>query len=265
MPENAGLAAKVAGRDWYHTIDLGGGLVTPGWFDTRTVSGRLPWPDLTGKRCLDIGTFDGFWAFEMEHRGAAEVLAVDILDDANWDWPPTATDEQRAEISGRKGGGDGFTIVSEALGSSVTRLDRSIYDLTPDEVGSFDVVYLGSLLLHLRDPVRALAAVRSVCQGALLAVDGIDVPLTLLQPLRSATYFEAKHRPYWHRPNLAGFRRMVRVAGFELVSGPRPFLMPTGAGFSHPPRRLSALRTREGRDATFVSALGDPHAWLLAR
>jgi tRNA (mo5U34)-methyltransferase len=63
-------------------------VVTPGWIDTRAVAGRIPLPfSLAGQRCLDVGTFDGFWAFEMERRGAAEVIAIDILDPAKFDWP----------------------------------------------------------------------------------------------------------------------------------------------------------------------------------
>jgi hypothetical protein len=45
---------------WHHTIEIMPGAVTPGWFDLRPVANRMPWPDVKGKRCLDIGTFDGF-------------------------------------------------------------------------------------------------------------------------------------------------------------------------------------------------------------
>src|SRR4051812_28824140 len=80
-----------------HTMELAPGVVTPGWFDTRGVVPLLPLPgSLQGSRCLDIATFDGFWAFELERRGAAEVLAIDILDPFAWDWPansPTAVIE----------------------------------------------------------------------------------------------------------------------------------------------------------------------------
>ena len=55
---------------WYHTIDVAPGVATPGWFDLRPVVDRYPWPDVTGKRCLDIGTYDGFLAFQLEARGA---------------------------------------------------------------------------------------------------------------------------------------------------------------------------------------------------
>src|SRR5690606_2603762 len=59
---------------WYHTIDVAPGVTTKGWFDLRGVVDLMPWPDVRGKRCLDIGTFDGFFAFELERRGAAEVV-----------------------------------------------------------------------------------------------------------------------------------------------------------------------------------------------
>ncbi|HEX4863507.1 MAG TPA: hypothetical protein VFV02_05520, partial [Acidimicrobiales bacterium] len=44
---------------WYHTMDIVSGVATPGWFDLRPVVDQMPWPDVKGKRCLDIGTFDG--------------------------------------------------------------------------------------------------------------------------------------------------------------------------------------------------------------
>ena len=74
-------------RLWYHTMELAPGVVTPGWFDLRPILDRLPWPDVEGKRCLDVGTYDGHLAFELERRGAAEVLALDISDHESWDWP----------------------------------------------------------------------------------------------------------------------------------------------------------------------------------
>ena len=63
-------------RGW-HTIEFPDRTVSDGWWDFRPLSPKLPWPDVSGKRCLDIGTADGFWAFELERRGAAEVVALD--------------------------------------------------------------------------------------------------------------------------------------------------------------------------------------------
>jgi tRNA (mo5U34)-methyltransferase len=88
-PAMPALADRVAELSWYHTIDLPGGIVTPGQFDTRGAVAHVPLPaSLEGARCLDVGTWDGFWAFEMERRGAASVTAIDLDDAARWDWPP---------------------------------------------------------------------------------------------------------------------------------------------------------------------------------
>src|SRR3954469_15020041 len=80
-------AAVDAQPHWYHTMELAPGVVTPGWFDLRGILDRMPWPDVTGRRCLDVGTYDGQLAFELERRGAAEVVAIDLSDHAEWDWP----------------------------------------------------------------------------------------------------------------------------------------------------------------------------------
>src|SRR5919199_2075139 len=176
----ATLAEEVAALEWYHTIELRPGVETPGWHDLRPVVKDVPFPaELAGRRCLDVGSFDGFWAFEMERRGAREVIAIDVLDPRRFDWPVGSDEAVIAEIGARKGEGRGFEVARAALGSSVERRELSVYDLTRAEVGTFDVVYLGSLLLHLRDPVGALERVHAVCDGELLLVDTIDLGLTL--------------------------------------------------------------------------------------
>ena len=112
---------------WYHTMDLGGGVVTPGWFDLRPIVDRMPWPDVRGKRCLDVGTYDGFLAFELERRGASEVVALDIPNHEDWDWPPDVRaqgGERLAELAGPEKGA-GFRVAREALGSSVEKVDMT--------------------------------------------------------------------------------------------------------------------------------------------
>ena len=71
--------------------------------------------------------------------------------------------------------GDGFRVARQLRGSAVQFAALSVYELEPERVGSFDVVVCGSLLLHLRDPLRALAAIRSVCRGRLLCTNQIDL------------------------------------------------------------------------------------------
>jgi tRNA (mo5U34)-methyltransferase len=253
-------------REWYHTIELAPGIVTPGWFDTRAVVRDLPFPpSLRGKRCLDVATFDGFWAFEMERRGADSVHAIDIVDPRRFDWPVTSREETIAAMNRRKEGGRGFDLAHRALGSKVTFEERSVYDVDPAEVGEFDFVYVGSLLLHLRDPVRALERVRAVCRGQFLLFDNIHLPLTLLHPRRAVADFDGDGRPWWWKANVAALVRMVRAAGFELDAPPKRLYMPPGRG--HPSRRSlrpSTFRTAEGRHIALTALRGDPHAAILA-
>src|SRR5205807_5013924 len=114
----------------------------------------------------------------------AEVVAIDVLDPRRWDWPPGSRDDVVAAIGARMGSGEGFEIVMRALGRQVERRELSVYDLDPAAVGTFDFVYVGSLLLHLRDPVLALERVRGVCAGEAVVVDSIDPVLTLRHPRR---------------------------------------------------------------------------------
>jgi tRNA (mo5U34)-methyltransferase len=257
------LREEVASRDWYHTLELGAGITTPGWFDWRKLAPTLPIPaSLSGQRCLDIGTYDGFWAFEMERRGG-EVTAIDVVDPARWDWPANASDAHRTAIEERRGRGEGFVIAKRALGSAVERLDCSIYDLDPAVHGHFDFVYLGSLILHLRDPVLALERVRAVTRGQLLIVDAIALGLSLLGPRSPWMAFYGDGRPYWCKPSRVALVRMAEAAGWRCRSGPRQLFVPAGAGFHHPAGLWPAVLSARGREALIASRVGDPHAALL--
>ncbi len=264
--ELAGLADRVASIDWYHTLELAPGVVTPGWLDHRPVTPRIPLPpSLAGRRCLDVGTFNGYWAFELERRGAREVVAIDVLDPRRWDWPVDSDEAAKTIIANRMAGGAGFEIARRALGSRVQRLDRSVYDLDQRELGDFDLVYVGSLLVHLRDPVRALERVRAVCRETLVVVDGIDLPLTLRSPRTPAARLDGRGRPWWWWPNATGLARLVQAAGFEVLDGPRLLFVPPGGGWKPPRWDPRLLATREGRQALTAAWRGDPHAVIVAR
>jgi len=68
------LRSRVEELEWFHSIDLGHGIKTPGTDDSAKKLARLGLPaDLTGKRVLDIGAYDGFFSFAAERAGAAQV------------------------------------------------------------------------------------------------------------------------------------------------------------------------------------------------
>jgi hypothetical protein len=56
----------------------------------------------------------------------------------------------------------GFWLAHAMRGSRVEHQIWSVYDLSPDTVGTFDVVFCGSLLLHLYSPLEALLNISSV-------------------------------------------------------------------------------------------------------
>jgi tRNA (mo5U34)-methyltransferase len=258
--------------EWYHSIELAPGEVTPGWFDTRPAAAKVPLPErLDGLRCLDVGTWDGFWAFEMERRGAAEVVAIDIDDPDRWDWPPR--DRLQPErlavqlLELVKGRGEGFRHAAGRLGSRVERVERSVYDLTPGDVGHFDVVFLGSLLLHLRDPVLALERLRGVCGGIAVIADTVELVPSLVYRRRPVVRLMGTDRPWWWQPNRAALVQMVRSAGFTIEAQTGIYFVPTGAGHPRTPRRSlpRRLATPHGREEVVVALKGVPHVAVRAR
>ena len=91
---------SVAAAPWYHTIELPGGLVTNGVYDHRPLVPHYGLPEnLSGRRALDVGTADGFWAFELERRGA-EVTALDVERLSELDLPPALSERHRGAGEG---------------------------------------------------------------------------------------------------------------------------------------------------------------------
>ena len=261
-------AAVAALPLWYHTLELASDLVTPGWFDLRPVVDRLPWPDVRGKRCLEVGPWDGFFSFELERRGAREVVAADIDDHADWDWAVRLRQPGPAAMAAMAGQevGAGFRIAREILSSRVERKVISVYDLSPEAVGTFDLVFCGSLLLHLRDPVGALEAIRGVCDGHFLSTETIKLRLTARHRRQPVAHFGAGESGRWWTPNIAAYLGMVSSAGFAIERATRPFSIPLGAG--HPardqplstrlrsaPRRLTGRLLTRGEDGVHQAAL----------
>jgi tRNA (mo5U34)-methyltransferase len=214
---DAAHRAVAANAAWYHAIELAPGVVTPGRADWRHAARKLLPDSLDGKRALDVGTFDGFWAFELERRGA-EVVAIDVesLDAAEW----PALSRPRLEATAREWDielGRGFALAAEALGSSVRREVCPVYDLSAERIGGpVDFAFVGALLLHLRDPVRALERVAATLRpgGEAVLLEPISVRDTLRSPRRPVARFEAASSDFnWWVPNLSALKAMAWAAG----------------------------------------------------
>jgi len=201
----------IAGLRWWHTIEVAPGVVTPGPWDLRPTAELMPWPGtIAGTRCLDVGTMDGFWAFELERRGAAEVVAIDTddTDHGRLKWRPGPTPP-------RPDRGETFRVAAELLGSRAEYRDLNVYDLDPEEVGEFDVVVMGFVLQMLRDPLRGLEAVRSVCRGHLVLLDTVSRPLSMV-PSPLARLDARRDGGEFFVFNPRGVRKALELAGFEV-------------------------------------------------
>jgi len=94
--EAGAILERIADIEWYHTIELPYGVATPGFVDHRPQLELYGLPqDMRGMRALDVATYDGFWAFEMERRGA-DVTAIDIGSWAEFDIPSEAASPRRS-------------------------------------------------------------------------------------------------------------------------------------------------------------------------
>ena len=262
----ASLQAKVDGTAWYHTFDLPGGIVTPGMFDHRKVAAKVPFPDLAGLRCLDAASSDGFWAFEMARRGAAEVVSLDLADASRQDWQGTPPAEL---LSGTGRAAHAFEIVNEATGLGVQRRDGSVYDVSPETFGTFDFVFMGNILLHLSDPARALKAMRSVTTGQFLSYEMILLGLSIIRPRTPSARLWHTDDARWWTHNIAGHRRLVKAAGFEIEKAGGPLLQPFGTHLPAWPRNGLGIRTHGLRNSLsywlLVRRFGAPTSWVLAR
>ncbi len=169
----AELKRKIAQiQSWYHRIDLGDGIETPGHFRMADYLPNYHFPArMDGMRVLDVGASTGFFAYEFERRGAAEVVAVELPSWEAHDWTP----RQRRELAQKSQGEkqdidrevmrDGFTVVGEGYGSTrVKRIWKAIYDLRAHDLGTFDLVFSGAMLMHVRDPILGIQRMRECCK-----------------------------------------------------------------------------------------------------
>lgn len=217
---------------WYHTVELGNGLVSKGIFDHRSVIDRYGIPQsLKGKTCLDVATGDGFFAFELERRGAERVVAVDVPSIGACDWVPRMRTRLGDSANNRSWPAH-FRLAHAMRGSSVEYRPASVYDLSPYNVGTFDVVFCGSLLLHLQNPLGALAAIRSVTNEMLVIETAVDPKFEATPdlPLMSFGYPVAEDEPgetnsYWIFSTNA-LCKMLTYADFRIIQPQGIFMLP---------------------------------------
>lgn len=233
---SAELQAKVAAMPyWYHRIELPGGVVTPGWAPLNTDHYRVD-ADLTGLRVLDVGAWDGYWTFLALQRGAKQVVAIDNFSDYIGDAP-------RAKW-------ENFDLCRVAFGydeSRCSRMEMDVYNLSPDVVGTFDVIFFFGALYHMRHPLLALDKLSSVCTSTIFVESAVCDDFSAYRGFNQGygqnmvmEFFpdaQLGNLPTnWWAPTTACMANMVRAAGFEDVTywklTNNPTLVPHCRGFA---------------------------------
>jgi len=229
---------------WYHKIDLGNGLTTPGWAPHKPESYRLP-VSMIGERVLDIGAWDGYWTFEALRRGATEVVAIDDF-----------SDHLGAEQVARPGW-ESFNICRDALGwtdNEITQLEMPVYHVSQAGLGKFDSVLFFGTLYHLRYPMLALDQIASVCTGTIyietaicddyspyVGSEGGHSGKMVMEFYPASEY--ANNATNWWVPSLKCLGHMVKAAGFDEVEvwklDERPRQVPMCRGFARGTKRKS--------------------------
>jgi tRNA (mo5U34)-methyltransferase len=248
-PEAQRLHDRVAAVPfWFHSLDLGQGVVTPG-LKTAAVHQRelqgLQLPDLRGRSVLDIGAWDGFYSFAAERLGAARVVALDYH---VWGLDRDAKQRYRAacRASGvpqrhprhlpelwrfdTLPGKRGFDLAHAVLESRVEAVVRDVTTLDAAATGQFDVVLYLGVLYHMESPLDALARVRAVTRE--LAVIETEAVAIRGHGDRPLCEFFHPGRPladdptnFWV-PNAAALVGLCEAAGFRRteVLTPAPIL-----------------------------------------
>ncbi|MBS1723681.1 MAG: DUF1698 domain-containing protein [Armatimonadetes bacterium] len=207
---------------WYHRIELPGGITTPGWAPLSPEAYRIP-EDLTGKRVLDVGAWDGFWSFEALKRGASQVVAIDDFSD----YLGLLENKDRHAW-------ETFDLCRGAFGYSeevCQRRELSVYNATEDELGRFDVVFFFGTLYHLRYPLLALDVLSSICDGEIFVETAILDDFSPYQGGLGNGYSGAQpvmefypnneygnNETNWWAPSVSCLGLMTIAAGFPDVS-----------------------------------------------
>ena len=208
---NEEIQREVAKIKWFHRIDLGNGVVTPGADATQQKLAMIGFPEsLTGKSVLDIGAWDGFFSFEAERRGAKRVLATDSFVWEGKGWGSKA----------------GFEFARRVRGSKVEDRHIDVMELAPEKIGVFDVVLCLGVLYHMRHPLLCLEKLASVTAPGGMVI--LETHVEMLQIKRPVMAFypgeELNLDPSnWCGPNPACVIAMLKAAGFKTAKSHNPY------------------------------------------
>ncbi|MGD9616445.1 MAG: class I SAM-dependent methyltransferase [Alphaproteobacteria bacterium] len=202
------IAAEAASHDWFHSIDLGNGVITQGTKSLEIMQiefeNTFAKIDLRGKTVLDIGAWNGGFSLEAHRRGAASVTA---LDHHTW----------RHE---RRRGRASFDFMARVTGVDfrTIELDLDANPLDMSSVPPHDIVLFLGVFYHLRDPIAPLRQIAGIAREVLV----LETYIQQMPEHRPAMVFYpgaelAGDASNWWGPNSACIHELLRMAGFARI------------------------------------------------
>jgi 2-polyprenyl-3-methyl-5-hydroxy-6-metoxy-1,4-benzoquinol methylase len=215
---------------WYHSYYFDNGYEVGGDYNIGADIEDYGFPKLMrNMRVLDVGAGAGWFAFYFEQLGA-EVTAIDARGREDYDvygkfaYPipeSSGRSPDRFDESGRpvyyNPVSGAFWKMKDALQSKVDFRNLRVYEISKETLdgGDFDLVFMGAILAHLRDPIGALAAVRSICRGQVITTTAIMNEHTSI-PGQFLPYIEDENDIWW-LPDESCFQKWFTAAGFRDV------------------------------------------------
>lgn len=196
------LMQEVAALPWFHQIDFGDGIISPGkspLAELKVKADLLFPPRLDGLTVLDIGCWDGFYSFEAHRRGASRVLATDYTV-----WHEPFWGDRRS-----------FELARTHVAPEVEVLEIDVLDLTVEAVGTFDIVLFAGVLYHLKNPLAALERIKPLVRRTLI----VETHMDATEIDRPAAIFYSDgyggDGSNWWGPNRACVEGMLRRTGYS--------------------------------------------------
>lgn len=228
MTESERIKLDINSRRWYHKIPVtlpdGEQFCTPGWAPLDVDAYRVKPEYITGAKVLDLGSFDGFWAFRAWDMGASSVMAIDDFSD----------EISLCDRFVRDSKWSNFDLIRSMKpyrgGSNITRQTMSVYDLSrASKPAGFNAVFAFGLLYHLKHPTYALERLLGVAEpGCRLFVesailDDFVSPYTGKRHDATGCYAEmypgsefGNNPSNYSVPTLKGLAAWLEIGGWEV-------------------------------------------------
>jgi 2-polyprenyl-3-methyl-5-hydroxy-6-metoxy-1,4-benzoquinol methylase len=217
------VANEHDGCFFYHSMDIPnipglGVRNVPGTWDLR---GRFAdytgGVDFAGKSVLDVGVATGWISFEAERHGAAEVVGVDLPHGDRPQHIPCADDPEGARVAGSLASlarlRRSYWLCHSLYGSHAKVAYCNIYDIG-QHISGADIVVVGQILTHLRDPLHALWQCAQAANDTLIIVEGSfesETPLMVFHGSREVFYS-------WFHLSTGCYKKYLDILGFDVTS-----------------------------------------------